>query len=144
MNQQSLRALVVLLASIPLLGVLAGQRTIEAPHAPAIAHRSLVSDGPAKWSSSLTLDRFGEQAIVIPPVPPLPPEFYGMWFEDSPPTSFDDPPPRRTAIPDFGSLVDCDVAVSATDDIVIRPVPQQRRAVVERSGDYDILESYYR
>lgn len=117
MNQQTLRALVVLLASIALVPSLIGRPDVERPSTQTAAKSS------GNWHNSLRLDTFGPGSIVIPPVPPPEPSFYAMWFSDAPLTSFDNPPPRRTAIPDLGSLLDCDVAVPSGDDIVIPAVP---------------------
>jgi hypothetical protein len=77
MNQQHLRALVILLASIALMAALARRHAVELPSKPAIVQHSMASDNPIRLARSLRLDKFGEEVIAIPPVPPPDPSFLG-------------------------------------------------------------------
>ncbi|HET6881293.1 MAG TPA: hypothetical protein VFI31_14120 [Pirellulales bacterium] len=121
MNQQQLRALVILLASMTLLAALGKRSVVELPNVPAIAQHSLASDDQVRLAGSLRLEKFGEEAIVIPPVPP--PERSHLRSSEYESIYFDGQSPRSPVIQDVGSLVDCGVAVLGNDGIVIPPVP---------------------
>jgi hypothetical protein len=139
MNQQHLRALIVLLASIALMPWLAMRPDVERTGNQAVARR------PDDSRNSLRLDTFerGED-IIIPPVPPPDPSFErltgGIDPIDPQPGYFASPVRKRTAIPGLESLVDCEAEVPGHDDIVIPPVPPPKAKARSFSEDMDRYE----
>jgi hypothetical protein len=117
-TQQSLKALVVLLASIPLLAVLTPRSAVEPPRSHAVSQYA-DSSLPIPWLSSVRLDTFGPpEGIVIPQVPP--PIDYGegaRWF----PNYFDSDIPA---------------------DVFILPVRQPQRAAMPSEEGNGVVRQF--